>query len=682
MKKVALLFVLAVLVPSVVLALLAARTLRDQQFVVERQQSLLCQTVTDAFAKQVNDYLAEAQREFDAVVEKLVTNANPRTAAAQFDERLRTNWPMAEVGFCVTLSGALLCPAPASSPAARAFCLDNGGFLANRESVEVYWNDYSAKGQSFNNARGGNQQFETQQLSANSSSANSSRAEWGNNSQPSLTNANLKTQSRKVNPAQQGAQNIMPNEPAQEQNVSKVVATEAEFRQLIGDATDGMLVRFLQNKLKLMFWHRLERDPQLVFGAQLDLRAITGRLRSMLSDSPSYRIAPTANLNRVESVSVARPAGLANSAESFFFLTPENICLVVLDDGAKPVTTSDQFLELELRKRADHQLPGGVEAQFRAQFKTDFKHPFVATEIGEALPHWEVAAYLTNPNALKQAAQTIRLTLGLLIALLLITMIIGSWLIVNDLNRQMTLARQKTDFVSNVSHELKTPLTSIRMFSELLAEDRVSDRDKQKSYLHIISAEAARLTRLINNVLDFARFERGEKKYNFQDCDLAAVARDTAESYRPHLENNGFTLDCRLGDTPLQVRGDTDALAQILVNLLSNAEKYSNDHKQIEIETARHDSPLPYAEVRVLDRGLGVPHGCEEKIFENFYRAHDSLASGIQGSGLGLTLARQMARAHGGDVVYQPREGGGSCFALRLPLNPDVVGADVRRLGL
>src|SRR5437667_19428 len=113
---------------------------------------------------------------------------------------------------------------------------------------------------------------------------------------------------------------------------------------------------------------------------------------------------------------------------------------------------------------------------------------------------------------------------------------IGSMLIVADLNRQLKLARQKTDFVSNVSHELKTPLTSIRMFSELLAEGRVTDPVKQRSYLAIITAEAARLTRLINNVLDFSRMERGEKEYNFAPADLVAVVRETAQSYRPHLE--------------------------------------------------------------------------------------------------------------------------------------------------
>jgi signal transduction histidine kinase len=245
---------------------------------------------------------------------------------------------------------------------------------------------------------------------------------------------------------------------------------------------------------------------------------------------------------------------------------------------------------------------------------------------------------------------------------------IGSWLIVADLKRQLTLARQKTDFVSNVSHELKTPLTSIRMFSELLAEGRVTDVGKQRSYLGIITAESARLTRLINNVLDFARIERGEKKYHFEDCDLVSIARETAESYRAHLETSGFQFELQLPDTPLLVNGDRDALAQVIVNLLSNAEKYSTACKEIKLQVERRSAPLPHAVVMVLDRGLGVPRGSEEKIFEKFYRAHDSLSSGIQGSGLGLTLARQIARAHGGDVAYEPRKGGGSCFNLRLPL--------------
>jgi len=209
------------------------------------------------------------------------------------------------------------------------------------------------------------------------------------------------------------------------------------------------------------------------------------------------------------------------------------------------------------------------------------------------------------------------------------------------------------------------------MFSELLAEGRVVEPEKRQSYLNIITAEASRLTRLINNVLDFSRMERGEKKYNFQRCDLVDLVRETVETYRPHLESNGFRVQATWPESAVMINGDRDALAQVVVNLLSNAEKYSHGRKEIAVEVGSVQEPLPHVEVRIMDHGTGVPRGCEERIFEQFYRAHDSLSSGIQGSGLGLTLARQIARAHGGDVVYRPREGGGSCFTLRLPVgNP------------
>ncbi len=427
---------------------------------------------------------------------------------------------------------------------------------------------------------------------------------------------NYKTaQNRAVSPQSTLYQAADRSKPAvaDEANVSKVVPAEAEFGQLIGSDADGMLARFLQNKLKLMFWHRLKRDPDLIFGAQLNLTRVVDGLRPMVQAEPAVQ---------------------------------GEICLAVLDDNARP-----EFLS-------------------RTNFSTNWKRPFVATEIGDALPHWEVAAYLVNPAELTHAARTARLTLGLLVAMLLLAIGVGSWLIVRSLNSELKLARQKTDFVSNVSHELKTPLTSIRMFSELLAEGRVADTAKQHSYQQIISAEAARLTRLINNILDFSRMERGEKKYNFQACNLVDIVRSTAETFRPHLETNGFKFECQLPETKISVRGDADALAQIIVNLLSNADKYSNGGKEVMLQLISRASPLPHAEIRVLDRGTGVPRGSEEKIFEKFYRAHDSLGGGVQGSGLGLTIARQIARAHGGDVVFEPREGGGSCFILRLPIQP------------
>src|ERR1035437_4001829 len=660
MKKVALVFVIAVLLPSLVLAWLAVRSLRDQQFLFERQQSLLCQRVTDALAQNISDYLAQQQQEFGAQVETLVGDQDARSVGSRFDAQIRQHWPLAEVGFCVTRSGKILSPSSSARDEAKSFYSDNGAFLGNRETAEVYGNvnsvannspDQATSSSGGNSARrgygfnsfGGSQKQMPQSLAlANTAAAppakekmelDSAAKKMGvsedriQSDQPAQLAANgsisqqqsapnignYKAQPRKVTPQNEAYQVLKDAADDEQKNLSRVIPAEGEFSQLIGEGTDGMLARFLQNKLKLIFWHRLNREPDLIFGAQLTLSRVVDGLRELVQADPELR---------------------------------DEICVALLDDNAKPIVIS------------------------REKFQANWKRPFVATEIGDALPHWEVAAYLVNPAQLTQAAHTAKLTLGLLIAVLVLAIGIGSWLIVSNLNSELKLARQKTDFVSNVSHELKTPLTSIRMFSELLAEGRVTDATKQRSYLNIITAEAARLTRLINNVLDFSRMESGEKKYNIQPCDLTEVVRSTAETFRPHLEANGFKFDCELPEAKISVRGDADALSQIIVNLLSNAEKYSNGGKEITLQLAQKQSPLPHVEMKVLDRGPGVPRGSEEKVFEKFYRAHDSLGSGIQGSGLGLTIARQIARAHGGDVVYEPRDGGGSCFVLRLPIKP------------
>jgi signal transduction histidine kinase len=656
MKKVALVFVLAVFVPSLVLAWLAVRSLRDQQFLIEKQQSLLYQGVADALAGNVLDTVSEHQRTFSLKVAALcASSSNLLQQAPGFDQTLRKEWPLAKVGFVVTEAGNLTCPSPYSSPEAQTFCTDNVRFLANRESVEVYWNPKQIANNGFGNNLGANVPAQTKEsgtsIDLNAAPANSSannqvlpsqilNAQNGVEKpaqQPALKNSgndwNYDTKSRN-SPYNKGQQqrSVAPvqsssfQKSAQQdeaQQFSKVAASEAEFRQLIGQDTDGSLARFVDNKLNVLFWCRAPCDARLIFGAQLALPKLVEGLRNLVEEAePALR---------------------------------DEICVALLDDTAKP------------------------QALSHSDFHASWKRPFVATEIGEILPHWEVAVYLLDPAKLTRSAHTLKLTLGLLIIVLLLAIGVGSWLIVNDLNRHLTLARQKTDFVSNVSHELKTPLTSIRMFSELLAEGRVADIAKQRSYLGIITAETARLTRLINNVLDFARIERGEKKYNFQSCDLVQLVRDAAETFRPHLEANGFRFECDLPETPIMIQGDRDALAQVVVNLLSNAEKYSNSNREVTLRVARQSDPLPYVEIKVMDRGLGVPDGCGEKIFEQFYRAHDSLSSGIQGSGLGLTLARQIARAHGGDVVYEAREGGGSCFSMRLPLKHEAIRASEER---
>ena len=608
MKKVAVVFVLAVIAPSLVLAWLAVRSVRDQQYALERQRSLLYQGVADGLAKAASALLKDREHEFVAQVQSLLASTTPRQLAVGFDERLRTNWQVARVGCAVTLKGEILSPSPHGPPESRLFLADNAKFLGNRETVEVFWT-YGKVDDKFAN---------NQTLPQNDSSKTLGTATEEPQEQQ-LNSAYAKKlgkapQIRNVVPQQQAIAQTKDTTDFAGQQYSKLSSAEAEFRQLIGEESEGTLARFLDNKLNVLCWFRPPRDTNLIFVAQLSLAAIKTQLQSILSDlEPALR---------------------------------QEIIVAVLDDTARPAALS------------------------QTGFATNWKRPVVSTEIGEVLPHWELAVYLLDPGKLTRSAQLLKLTLSLLITVLLFSIAIGSWLIVSDLRRQLTLARQKTDFVSNVSHELKTPLTSIRMFAELLAEGRVADPAKRQSYLNIITAESSRLTRLINNVLDFSRMERGEKKYDLRRLNLVELVRETASNYRPHLEASGFKFECELPQAGVEINGDHDALAQVTVNLLSNAEKYSGSVKEICLKVEVKPEPFRHVEVQILDCGVGVPRNCEERIFEKFYRAHDSLSSGIQGSGLGLTLARQIARAHGGEVAYQSRDGGGSCFILRLPMLP------------
>lgn len=641
MKKVALIFVLSVLLPSLVLAWLALRSLRDQQVVLERQQSLLYQGVTDSLARQVEVRLGGQQHEFVQQVQTMLSQRSAAEIAAAFDERLRKDWPAAKVGFVVTTGGELISPPQAGRPETSSFRGDNEKFLTGSESAEFYLNSKQTQIGTLAGAGPGVPVSDRLKSSAESQRSYL-KSPAADRSQTQQAKRNVMPQNESV-----GNNQGLDESKAQQAQISRLAPAEGEFQRLISAAREGMLARFVDDKLIVLLWYRAPLDPRYVFGAQLDLTRLKDELRDLLPGvEPALR---------------------------------EDICVAIIDDRARPVALS------------------------HPEFQADWKHPFVATEIGEMLPHWEIAAYLLNPDRLNQAARTAKLVLGLFISMLVLAIGVGSWLVARDINRQLTLARQKTDFVSNVSHELKTPLTSIRMFSELLAEDRVAGPEKRRDYLAIITTETARLTRLINNVLDFARMERGEKKYIMADCDLSTIVREAAEMFRPNLESAAFRFEVLLPETTVLVSADRDAIAQLIVNLLSNAEKYSNGGREIRLELVcrRGDevnaSECPreksgddfqrqsantagFAEVRVMDRGPGVPRGCEERVFEQFFRADDSLSSGVQGSGLGLTLARQIARAHGGDVSYEPRDGGGSCFALRLPVSPDSVAADMMRL--
>ncbi|MFZ1947170.1 MAG: HAMP domain-containing sensor histidine kinase, partial [bacterium] len=308
-------------------------------------------------------------------------------------------------------------------------------------------------------------------------------------------------------------------------------------------------------------------------------------------------------------------------------------------------------------------VPQGEEAR-------DWRRPFVAREISELLPRWEVAAYLARPDVISSRARTASTLTWLLIFIMFVSIVAGGTLVVRSASAELKLAQQKTTFVANVSHELKTPLTSIRMFAEMLRDGRQPSEEKRRQYFDMMTAETERLTRLINNVLDFARMDQGKKRYTMKPCDLVALASGIVESQRARLDREGFVVSFTTRAAHLTAVADEEAIKQALVNLLSNAEKYSGDVKEIEVAVGPEDGK---STISVADRGIGIAPGEAEKIFGEFYRVDDTLTSRVKGTGLGLTIARRIARDHKGEITYAAREGGGSIFKIVLPAGEEAA---------
>ena len=245
-------------------------------------------------------------------------------------------------------------------------------------------------------------------------------------------------------------------------------------------------------------------------------------------------------------------------------------------------------------------------------------------------------------------------------------LIIGGLVLTKHMvSKEMALARLKSDFVSNVSHELRTPLALIRLYAETLELGRITTQDKKQEYYRIIRKESERLTALINNILDFSRIEAGGKEYEFRETDIAELVRNTLDSYRYQIEQQGFAFEESIDSSLPTVYVDREAIARALVNLVNNALKYSADEKFLGVKLYRENGAL---KLEVVDRGIGITGREQSKIFEKFYRTGDPLVHNTKGSGLGLSLVRHITHAHGGEIAVESTPGKGSKFTLSLPL--------------
>jgi signal transduction histidine kinase len=664
------LFALAVILPSALLAALAVRAIRREEAFIEKQLAAGLGAEVLQLAASVSEELRRVEEELARGAPASVPGSAPGSGVGGLDAWSKDS-ALVGVPFLLTASYDLAWPRPGQGAAEGEFLRRHGEFLAGRQQSPVYTNIALAfrdeilpsVGEPESPAvasQGEAAAVPTEPAPSREEAAAAfavptepappadsaaveapfaagnpaadSRAEAGTRAVESMEKA------AKAEAAQQAvsafesdrevrrkvyAQAESKGQPPAPRTVSPSVAQGGEaggpppsvfvseqlhFRQIAAGRQSGLIPRLLEERLWLLFWKRLP-DGRIV-GCQLD----DGELR-------------------------ARLLGLLPPAA-----TPERI-LTLLDERGEPL-----FAPAEAAPR-------------------DYRRPFVAREVSELLPRWEAAAYLTDPTLVASRARLAGLILWTLVALLTISIAGGGTLVLRSLAAEVRLARQKTSFVANVSHELKTPLTSIRMYAEMLQEGRQRDPARRRQYLGTIVEESRRLTRLVNRVLDFARLEQGRRRYAFEPLDPEALCRGVLENERPRLEQAGFALSFRArgwkaGAGRNEVRGDPEALAQVLLNLLSNAEKYSDERKQIAVELSRESGQT---RIRVLDRGRGIPPGAVRHLFKEFYRADDSLTNPVQGSGLGLAIARRIVRDHGGELRYLPRAGGGSIFQVELP---------------
>ncbi len=389
---------------------------------------------------------------------------------------------------------------------------------------------------------------------------------------------------------------------------SVYIESDRYFRDLVAQEESGLVPRIFDNSFVLLYW---EKRGDWIVGCELNMDAVRE--------------------------AIAARAGTPADAVRY---------LAVLDQAGMPLVPV-----------------GNVDA---AAWRT----PLVSGEISEFLPYWETAVILADESAFESRVRASRYALSSLVFALFFSVAIGSVILWRHSANRLLEARRRTGFVTTVSHELKTPLTSIRMYSEMLAEGADLDREKRDRYLSRIVSETERLTRLINDVLDVSKLERGNRKLNLVPVDVASVARETLEGIADRLKVADFAVSFTAPDVPVESLADTEVVIRIILNLLSNAEKYSRDEREIEVSVSV-DEERSRCLVSVADRGIGIPRAHRTKIFREFHRVDASLTSEQGGTGLGLSIARSLARALGGDVTYAPRDrvdgGMGSVFTLSLP---------------
>ena len=387
---------------------------------------------------------------------------------------------------------------------------------------------------------------------------------------------------------------------------SVYIESSKYFDEITADSDYGIIPRTFDSTFILLFW---EKKGDIITGCEINMEEFNSRLKE----------------------------ASGNSENSFRYIN-------IIDRSGTPLVNFE-----------------GIDSG-------KWRKPFVAKEISSILPYWETAILLRNPEAVEKQIESSKYLMSLIVFILCSLIFAGITAIYRFSASRLKNVQQRVGFVTNVSHELKTPLTSIRMYSEMMAEGFQKDPDKIQKYSAYIASESQRLTRLINNVLDFAKLEKGTKKYNPERSDINEIVKKIIPAFKEDFERNGFVFETDICMDPLYANCDKEGIIQVLINLFSNVQKYSDDEKYIKVTTLSKDNNIY---VNIEDRGKGIHKKYRKKIFTDFYRIDASITSDSKGTGLGLAIAKKIMKQNCGDLVYSPVDSNsfrtGSVFSLILP---------------
>jgi two-component system phosphate regulon sensor histidine kinase PhoR len=337
-----------------------------------------------------------------------------------------------------------------------------------------------------------------------------------------------------------------------------------------------------------------------------------------------------------------------------FILQPENF----IEDFVGPRLQSvakDQFI-LSVYRKSNQSLVYSTLSGDSTTLTTLTKDVWI-------FPDYALGIRTMGPSLEKLVRQRTLNNLYLLIGLDII-LIIAVVLAYRSIRREVQLAQNKSDFVSNVSHEIRTPLALISMFAETLLMDRVKSEEKKHEYYTIITKETQRLSGIVNKILNFSQTEAGKKNLHIAPLDLSARVDEVLNTYDFHLKNKGFVYTKEFSGGII-IQADQEALTEIMINLIDNAIKYSPEHKELNISTGVNQG---MGWVSIQDHGMGISKSDQKHIFDKFYRVSSGDLAKSPGTGLGLSLVKQLVEQQQGKISVKSEQGEGTTFTIYFPL--------------